>query len=171
MFSLCFWQNLAPDSILGNRRGWFTPTSSLPRVVLHQCNIVEFHSHMVIYRGARGEENIINLMQFRRNSTFLVYSPPSLAAVKTFFGKLRGSPLAGRTAVCQLLLDISGCQHQQHVGIRKGGWRALRPCPCGKALWKPGRLIPSFLNFLRHKMLVLKAGRNIVDKKTLSKPW
>ena len=76
-------------------------------MVLHQCNIVEFHSHAVIYRGAKGDGNVINLMQFRRNITFLVYLPHSIATLKRFFGKFIGSPLAGRAAVCQVLLEIS----------------------------------------------------------------
>lgn len=65
---------------------WF-----LSRAVLHQCNIVEFHRHAVIYRGAKGEGNVINLLQFRRNIAFLVYLPHSIAVVK-FFGKLTGIP-------------------------------------------------------------------------------
>lgn len=63
----------------------------------------------MIYGGAKGEGNVINLMQFRRNITFLVYLPHSIAMVKRFFGKFIGRPLAGRAAACQLLLDISFC--------------------------------------------------------------
>lgn len=79
---------------------------SLLRVVSHQSN-VEFHRHAVIYRGAKGEGNVINLMQFRKNITFLVHLPFSIAMVKNFLGKLIGISLAGRATVCQPLLDIS----------------------------------------------------------------
>lgn len=76
-------------------------------MVLHQCNIAEFYSHTMIYRGAKGKGSVINLMQFRRNITFLVYLPHSIATVKRFLGKFIGSSVAGRAAVCQLLLDFS----------------------------------------------------------------
>lgn len=110
------------------------PTGSLPRVVLHQCNIAEFHSHAVIYRGAKGEGNVINLMRFRRNITFLVYLPHSIAAVKKFSGQFIDIPLAGRAAVCQLLLEFFfWITASAACGDMKKG-DGLRPCSCGTAL-------------------------------------
>lgn len=156
MFSPCFWQNLAPDYVLGNRRGLFTPTSSLPSVVLHQCNIVESHSHLLIYRGGRGEENIISLMQFRKNSTFLVYSPHSLLQSRHFLGSLEQPPDRQCSSV------PTPCGHL---------WLSA-PAACGDEIneagehWDPVHenlaFLSHWLSFLR---LVLKAGKNMVDKK------
>lgn len=131
-------------------------------MVLHQCNIVEFHSRGIIYGGAKGEGNVINLMQFRRNIIFLVYLPHSIATVEIFWEVYRQLPCRQGSSVPapsgHLFLDVS---ISSMWGREKGDGRALRPCPCGTALQVLAFFFPPLLNFLRYKMLLLKTGRNM----------